>query len=165
MRLRLAFLFYEIRQLLQGKPFLPPCGSRIVLTAVLQRHRNMFQRHFPTTTVNEEYQALQLRQTHVFLRNMLHNPKDFYYQVRRYLYKSFFVQHTERPTWQNGDSDYPGNNVSTTRPFFVQKKLTPLQVRTRSRGDRGLLRRPSGRCPSGRITSRHFWVFLRSECR
>ncbi|KAL1737323.1 cytochrome P450 [Schizophyllum commune] len=48
-----------------------------------KRHRNMFQRHFPTTGVNEEYQALQLRQTHVFLRNMLHNPKDFYYQVRR----------------------------------------------------------------------------------
>ncbi|KAL1738205.1 cytochrome P450, partial [Schizophyllum fasciatum] len=48
-----------------------------------QRHRNMFTRHFPVTGPNDAYRPLQLRQTHVFLRNMLHSPEEFYYQVRR----------------------------------------------------------------------------------
>ncbi|KAJ7103446.1 cytochrome P450 [Mycena belliarum] len=48
-----------------------------------RRHRTMFARHLPLNESSSTHHPLQIQETHLLLRSLMHNPLDFRYHIRK----------------------------------------------------------------------------------
>ncbi|KAF9069142.1 cytochrome P450 [Rhodocollybia butyracea] len=50
---------------------------------IWKQHRNLFMKYFPSNGFHDRHRSLQAEEVHTLLRNLLHDPAQFSYYIRR----------------------------------------------------------------------------------